>query len=177
MCRPEAQKWHITEKDEYDSLMRNNTWVLVPQPTNRKIVQCCWVYVVKPDGGYKACLVAKGFTQIWGQDYHKTFSPVARLESVCCLLAHTALKDWEIEQMDVKTAFLLVECFAFLLYCYLNIFTMVTPIIILCIHTILYTIPLFSLILVPFYLPYSPSYIQLFIFSGHSHILDYSCLL
>jgi hypothetical protein len=65
-----------------------------------------WVYDIKHDDRYKARLVAKGFTQIWGQDYHETFSPVARFESVCYITSHAVLNDWEIDAMDVKTAFL-----------------------------------------------------------------------
>src|SRR3954451_13184390 len=55
---------------------------------------------------YKARLVAKGFRQIQGVDYDETFSPVANLKSVRILLAIAAFFDYEIWQMDVKTAFL-----------------------------------------------------------------------
>ena len=55
---------------------------------------------------YKARLVAKGFSQVQGVDYDETFSPVAMLKSVRIMLAIAAFFDYEIWQMDVKTAFL-----------------------------------------------------------------------
>ncbi len=55
---------------------------------------------------YKGQLVAKGFTQVHGIDYDKIFSPVAMLKSIRILLAIAAYYDWEIWQMDIKTAFL-----------------------------------------------------------------------
>ena len=55
---------------------------------------------------YKARLVAKGFRQVQGIDYDETFSPVAMLKSVRIMLAIAAFYDYEIWQMDVKTAFL-----------------------------------------------------------------------
>ena len=55
---------------------------------------------------HKARLVAKGFRQVQGVDYDETFSPVAMLKSVRILLAIAAYFDYEIWQMDVKTAFL-----------------------------------------------------------------------
>ena len=106
MKSSEAEKWKLAEKAEYESLLENKTWVLVPRPKDRHVVSNRWVYDIKHDGRYKARLVAKGFTQIWGEDYHETFSPVARFESIRYLLAHAALEDWDIESMDVKTAFL-----------------------------------------------------------------------
>ncbi|WVZ58065.1 hypothetical protein U9M48_008376 [Paspalum notatum var. saurae] len=55
---------------------------------------------------YKARLVAKGFRQIQGVDYDETFSSVAMLKSIRILLAIAAYHDYEVWQMDVKTAFL-----------------------------------------------------------------------
>ena len=55
---------------------------------------------------HKARLVVKGFTQVPGVGYDETFSPVAMLRSVRILLAIAAYFDYEIWQMDVKTAFL-----------------------------------------------------------------------
>ena len=54
---------------------------------------------------HKARLVAKGFKQIQGVDYDETFSPVAML-SIRILLAIAAFYNYEIWQMDAKTAFL-----------------------------------------------------------------------
>ena len=55
---------------------------------------------------YKARLVVKGFRQVQGVDYDETFSPVAILKSVWITSAIAAFYDYEIWQMDVKTAFL-----------------------------------------------------------------------
>ncbi|GJS65670.1 putative RNA-directed DNA polymerase [Tanacetum coccineum] len=55
---------------------------------------------------YKARLVAKGYTQTYEIDYEETFSPVAKIKSIRIMLAIAAFHDYEIWQMDVKTAFL-----------------------------------------------------------------------
>ena len=55
---------------------------------------------------FKAKLMAKWYTQKEGIDYEETFSPVAMLKSFRILLSIAAHYDYEIWQMDVKTAFL-----------------------------------------------------------------------
>jgi hypothetical protein len=54
----------------------------------------------------KARLVAQGYSQIEGIDYGETFAPVARLESICILLAYASHHNFKLQQMDVKSAFL-----------------------------------------------------------------------
>ncbi|GJX47726.1 retrotransposon protein, putative, ty1-copia subclass [Tanacetum coccineum] len=51
-------------------------------------------------------LVAKGYTQLYGVDYEETFSPVADIRAIRILISIAAYYDYEIWQMDVKTAFL-----------------------------------------------------------------------
>jgi len=106
MRSEQADQWHDACQYEIDMLAKNGTWTLVDLPAGRKAIKSKWVFKRKADGCYRACLVAKGFTQIQGIDYDETFSPVARFESLRLILALATLKDWEIHQMDVKSAFL-----------------------------------------------------------------------
>ncbi|XP_059590521.1 retrovirus-related Pol polyprotein from transposon RE2 [Vitis vinifera] len=103
--------WQIAMKEELDALTKNHTWDLVTLPPGQSVVGCKWIYKIKTrsDGSverYKARLVAKGFTQEYGIDYEETFAPVARISSVCALLAVAAARKWDLFQMDVKNAFL-----------------------------------------------------------------------
>src|SRR3954447_406582 len=89
----------------------NKVWTLVDIPEDRKAVENKWIFKKKTDAEgnvsvYKARLVAKGFRQIQGVDYEETFSSVAMIKSIRILLAIVAYHDYEIWQMDVKTAFL-----------------------------------------------------------------------
>nr|GEU31528.1 hypothetical protein [Tanacetum cinerariifolium] len=54
----------------------------------------------------KARLMAKGYTQTPGINYEETFSPVEEIRAIRILIAIAAYYDYEIWQMDVKSAFL-----------------------------------------------------------------------
>jgi hypothetical protein len=107
----DANKWEIATQEEYDCLVANNTWSLVPLPKGRKPISCKWVFKIKHevDGEverYKARLVARGFIQTFGVYYNKFFSPIAKFVSIRYILALVAIDDMEIHQMDLKTAFI-----------------------------------------------------------------------
>ncbi|GKA89147.1 retrovirus-related pol polyprotein from transposon TNT 1-94 [Tanacetum coccineum] len=80
-------------------------------PNGVKPIGCKWVYKTKLDQKgnikrFKACLVAKGYTQKEVIDYNETFSPILRKDSLRIVMALVAHYDLELHQMDVKTAFL-----------------------------------------------------------------------
>ena len=105
------EKWKQAMNVEMEALEKNKTWEIVQLPIGKKPVGCKWVYTVKyrADGSierYKARLVAKGYTQTYGIDYLETFAPVAKMNTVRVLLALAANYGWDLQQFDVKNAFL-----------------------------------------------------------------------
>ena len=106
------REWLAAMDDEIASLYKNKTLELVMKPANRRVVGCKWIYKVK--GGltqaesrrFKARLVAKGYTQMEGVDFKEVFAPVVRYASIRVILTLTAVEDMELDQLDVKTAFL-----------------------------------------------------------------------
>jgi hypothetical protein len=96
-----SKEWECAMQEEYDSLMTNNTWTLVPLPVGRKHVSCKVVIKIKQGANgemehYKTILVARGFTQTYGVDYNETFALVAKFTSIRCILTLVALEDMEI---------------------------------------------------------------------------------
>ena len=103
-------RWKEAMDEEFDSLQDNKTWELVSLPPGRKLVQWKWVYKTKiaSDGTttkYKDRLVAKGYSQVQGLDYHETFTLVTRMDSNRLVLEVVASKRWEVHHMDVKSSF------------------------------------------------------------------------
>ena len=104
-------EWKNATDAEYASLVKNKTWDLVPLPKGKNIVESKWVFKVKRNADgfvdrFKSCLVAQGYSQAEGIDYHEVFSPVIQYSTMRSLLALANMNDLEIHQMDVKTAFL-----------------------------------------------------------------------
>ncbi|CAH9096206.1 unnamed protein product [Cuscuta epithymum] len=105
------REWVEAMKDEMNSLHENNTFELVKLPKGKRALKNKWVYKVKTEEHtsqprYKARLVVKGFSQRKGIDFDEIFSPVVKMGSIRVVLGLAASLDLEVEQMDVKTAFL-----------------------------------------------------------------------
>ena len=97
--------------EEMKTLHKNHTWELVKLPIGKKTVGCRWVFTVKHNVNgsierYKARLVVKSYTQIYGADYQENFAPLAKMNSVRILLSLVTNKDWALYQFDVKKDFL-----------------------------------------------------------------------
>ena len=100
-------------KEEEDSLRSHRTWSedIYSIPDGRKSVGTKWIFKLKHNElgrivRYKARLVAKGFSQVEGQDYTDTFAPVMQSTTLRSLLSLAASENYELHQIDVKTAFL-----------------------------------------------------------------------
>ncbi|GJT93943.1 ribonuclease H-like domain-containing protein [Tanacetum coccineum] len=116
--------WQNAMCYEYHALIKNNTWTLVPRPTDTHIVHCMWLFHHKyhADGTlsrYKARLVANGSTQLEGVDVDKTFSLVVKPSTIWIvlieglnnerslyLLRPATSRHWPVHHLNIKNAFL-----------------------------------------------------------------------
>lgn len=111
MSGEEREEWNDAILSEVESLVKNDTWEIVEKPEGQKSIGCRIVLTNKyaADGSIekrKARIVAKGFTQRYGVDYHRTFAPVVRLESIRLLIALACELNLTIWQFDVVTVYL-----------------------------------------------------------------------
>ena len=107
-------QWKEAMTNEIKSIKSQGTWELKPMPDGKKLVGSRWIFKVKKnaDGGIerrKARFCAKGFTQKAGVDFHETYAPVAKMNSIRTILSIVTTEDLELHQADVDTAFLYGE--------------------------------------------------------------------
>jgi hypothetical protein len=103
--------WKDAMIEEYESILKNDVWEVVPRPQGKSVVTSKWIYKIKhaADGNvekFKARFVARGFSQKEGIDYDEIFAPVARYTSIRVIISLASVFYWKLHQMDVKTAFL-----------------------------------------------------------------------
>lgn len=108
---PDADAWQKAAQEEIDQLHAQGTWELVDLPPGRKAIGNRWVFTKKFDVSgaldrFKGRLVAQGFSQIYGVDFHHTYAPTLRLDSQRAVLALSAIQDRVLRQLDVKGAYL-----------------------------------------------------------------------
>jgi hypothetical protein len=109
VAKQEVRKDAMVE--EYQSIMKNDVWEVVPRLEGKSVVTSKWLFKIKhaADGSiekYKARFVAHGFSQKEGIDYDETFAPVARYTSIRTIISLASVLGWKLHQMDVKTTFL-----------------------------------------------------------------------
>jgi hypothetical protein len=107
--------WRDAMNLEFDALLRNGTWTLVPPTSDMNIVGCKWVFRLKHkvDGTitatidrHKVRLVTKGFHQQPSVDFEETFSPVVKPAIIRLVLSLATSAGWPIRHIDVHNAFL-----------------------------------------------------------------------
>ncbi|GKC66493.1 retrotransposon protein, putative, ty1-copia subclass [Tanacetum coccineum] len=108
---PESDKWLDAMNVKMQSMKDNKVWDLVDLLLDGKTIGSKWLFKKKTniDGAihtYKARLLAKGFTQSYGVDYEETFSLIVYIRAIRILIAIAVFYDYEIWQMDIRTAFL-----------------------------------------------------------------------
>nr|GEY64475.1 retrovirus-related Pol polyprotein from transposon TNT 1-94 [Tanacetum cinerariifolium] len=100
------------QTSDLTNYQKNKIWELVDHPAGQKLVSCKWLFKIKEwskgvqKPRYKPKLITRGFTQRPSIDYNEVFSLVVLHTSIRVVLALTACKDYELEQLDVKKTFL-----------------------------------------------------------------------
>jgi hypothetical protein len=93
MKSPEKDAWSKAIAVELNNLEQMRVWLVRLMPTDKKALNGRWVFATKPDidgSGvrFKAHFVAKGFTQVLGVDFNKTFAPTATFVALRVLLTN-----------------------------------------------------------------------------------------
>lgn len=90
----------------------NDTWTLVPRPTDgSQVIRMGWVFKTKlnemgEEEKLKARITPKGYMQVRGHDYFEIYAPTVRYKTLRILLSLITMWDYELHQLDVSSAFL-----------------------------------------------------------------------
>ena len=77
---------------EYQSIIKNDVWEIVPRPKYKSVVSLRWIFETKHSSygsieKYKEIFVARGFSHKEGIDYEETFAPMARYTLIRTILS------------------------------------------------------------------------------------------
>ena len=93
--------WRDDMMEEYNSIMKNDVWDIVPRPEGKSVVTSRWIYKVNhvvygSVEKYKARFVAQGFSLVEGVGYDETFAPVSCYTSIRSLISNEVEMGWKI---------------------------------------------------------------------------------
>ena len=108
---PDAKHWQEALEYEIGQLEKLETWDIIDLPQGHTEIPCSEVIKVKcsPNGetlSYWVRIIAGGHRQVKGINYTETFSAAAKMPTVQVILANAAHQDWEIDHIDMKSAYL-----------------------------------------------------------------------
>ena len=97
----QKKEWVESMTEEYQSIMKNDVWDIVPKTEGKSIVSSKWIYKIKYVADrsiekYKAIFVARGSSQKEGIDYEETFAPLARYTSIRVIMALASMMKWDL---------------------------------------------------------------------------------
>lgn len=101
------ERWSQSIKDEYDALIRNNIWDLVPYLKDIKVIDNNWLFRIKElvNGSLeklKSRLVANGYLQVVGYDFLKKFSPMVKHATVKVFISISLCNKWVLQKLDIS---------------------------------------------------------------------------
>ena len=113
--RPDKNSWIEAINKELKNMEEKKVFEIVNEvPKEKNLISCKWVFSYKRnDKGnitkYKARLVARGFSQVYGVDYVDTFSPTLKQDSLRIITSIAIYNNFNIYQLDIKAAYLNAE--------------------------------------------------------------------
>ena len=106
-----AKEWQEAPDYKISQLEKHGTWVVQDLPPGQTAIPCSEVVRVKrgPNGkvqSYRVRIVARDHRWVEGVNYTETFLAAAKMPTICVVLTNAAHQDWEIEHVNIKSAYL-----------------------------------------------------------------------
>ena len=110
MAAPDADEWKEAMDGEMENFKSHDVYALVPRMNGMRTLKLGWVlhrkFKIDLFERNKGRLVTRGSYRRPGIDYGELFSPVVHLESLRTILALVAVRDLNIIQFDISSAYL-----------------------------------------------------------------------
>lgn len=92
-------QWRHAMSLEFNALLQNHTWILIPLSLSYNLLDSKWVLKIKHriDSSLehrKGRLVAQGFHQQLGLDYSETFNPIVKPVTIRTILSLIVSCQW-----------------------------------------------------------------------------------